>query len=260
MAKHRVYLGPPLPRAGEPVELNGPEARHAFRVKRLAAGDTVDLLDGEGNIAGCIVENARDPTSQRRRDSDLVLRIISVRTIEPTKPRVDVFTATPKGGHVDELVDALSQVGAAYWTPLRTERTVVDPRDSKLERLARIAAEASKQCGRAWLLKIGPVADFDAVIAQASPPTAGAPDYPVTVLADATGSPFTPTGCASIRLLIGPEGGWTERELGAAADAGARIASFGPHIMRIETAATVAAGVILAAELAGAHPSRPRSG
>jgi len=257
MAKHRVYLAAPLPRAGEPVELSGPEARHAFRVKRIVAGDSVELLDGEGTIAGCIVEAARDQAGKKRRDPDLVLRIISVRTIEQTKPRLDVFTATPKGGHVDDLIDSLSQVGAAFWTPIRTEHAIVDPRNSKLERLARIAAEASKQCGRAWLLRIGPTADFDAVIQQASAPAGGSPDHPVTVLADATGSPYTPTGSANIRLLVGPEGGWTERELRGAADAGARIASFGPHIMRIETAAAVAAGIIHSTENASALGRTP---
>jgi 16S rRNA (uracil1498-N3)-methyltransferase len=66
-----------------------------------------------------------------------------------------------------------------------------------------------------------------------------------------------PTHAPTIRLLIGPEGGWTPDELRAARDAGARIASFGPHTMRIETAAPVAAAVILHAE---SGPSAQRGG
>ena len=70
----------------------------------------------------------------------------------------------------------------------------------------------------------------------------------VLVIADGSGTLYEPRGLDEVTVLIGPEGGWTPRELEAARSKGVRIASFGPHVMRIETAAVVAVSVILAAE------------
>jgi 16S rRNA (uracil1498-N3)-methyltransferase len=65
------------------------------------------------------------------------------------------------------------------------------------------------------------------------------------VIADAGGQPYEPGKEDRVRLLVGPEGGWTEGELADAVEAGARVVRFGRHVMRIETAAVVAAGIIL---------------
>ena len=73
----------------------------------------------------------------------------------------------------------------------------------------------------------------------------------VTVMADASGAAYVRTGAARIRVLVGPEGGWTEDEVRLAREAGAIIARFGEHVMRVETAAPVAAAVVLAAESRG---------
>ena len=109
-----------------------------------------------------------------------------------------------------------------------------------MDRLSRTAAEASKQCGRAWLLEIGATLSFEGAIA---------PDARAVVLADASGDRYQRGGSPDIRLLIGPEGGWSARELNQARASGVRIARFGPHAMRIETAAIVAAAVVLDAEI-----------
>ena len=59
-----------------------------------------------------------------------------------------------------------------------------------------------------------------------------------------------------VRLLIGPEGGWTAEEIEKAASAGVRRARFGPHVMRIETAAAVAVGIVLHEAARGSDRAR----
>jgi 16S rRNA (uracil1498-N3)-methyltransferase len=149
-----------------------------------------------------------------------------------------VWSATPKGPRAAELIEQLSQVGAAAWRPLMTERGVVDPGDVKVERLRRVALESAKQCGRAWVMEIGDPSPLDAAL--------GAGDEPV-VVADAAGGRYRPAaGAASVRVLIGPEGGWSDAErVAICAAPGITFASFGPHVMRIETAAVAAAAIIL---------------
>lgn len=65
------------------------------------------------------------------------------------------------------------------------------------------------------------------------------------VVADASGEPYEAAGEEMIMLAIGPEGGWSEKELNKLRKSGARVCSFGTHILRIETAAVTACSVIL---------------
>jgi 16S rRNA (uracil1498-N3)-methyltransferase len=232
-------------RIGETILIEGDEARHALRVKRVRAGEHVELMDGRGTVAAGVVADAPGAAAsapgKRHGKDDLYVRIENMRRIEPTHPRVEVWSAAPKGSRIDEMIDQLSQVGAAEWRPLETARGVVDPRETKLERLTRIAAEAGKQCGRAWTLTIGPRATFDDAI-RATPGVS-------IIIADASGAPWNPQlppDIKAIRLMIGPEGGWTPEELEKARSAAATIARFGLHVMRIETAAAIACGILLA--------------
>lgn len=252
MGTHRIYVEG-LPSVGDIVRVEGDEAKHAVRVKRLAPGDAVLLLDGAGSVGEGIIEPRPDT---RRGEWILPIRLASLSRVDPVVPALDVLTATPKGTRLDDMIGSLSQVGAATWAPLATDRGVVDPREAKMGRIQRLAVEASKQCGRAWLMRTGQKTAFRDALAWG--------DGPV-IVADAGGEPYTPTGAARIRLLIGPEGGWTGAEREQARRAGARICSFGPHAMRIETAATVTAGVIMAVEFTAGRaanadqPARPPS-
>ncbi len=237
-----TLLFPDLRSDGALILIEGDEAHHAIRVKRVREGERVRVMNGRGVVAECEVVRAK---------RDLELRPARVRTIEPVRPAVHVWSATPKGPRVDELVDALVQTGAASWTPMSTRLGVVDPRETKIQRLHRIALEAAKQAQRAWLMEVREKSTFEEAIA----PEPGQ----WLLLADARGSPITeleiPTPRDSIRLLIGPEGGWTDEEREAARRAGARACRLGPYTMRIETAAPVGVGVILAMfSAAGCNP------
>ncbi len=216
---------------GNQLHVDGEEAEHARRVKRLPLGARVEAIDGRGRVIDAEIVDAR---------RSLVLRVVGVRTAPTVQPSVEVWSATPKGGRVDQMIDALAEIGAASWRPLDTEWGVVEPRESKLARLERVAREAGKQCGRAWLLQIGERASM----AEALAPEPGVR----VVVADAGGDWYVPDGSARIRVLVGPEGGWTARERADAQRAGATIARFGVHAMRIEVAAPIAAGIVLESE------------
>lgn len=235
IARHTLYLEDLAPSADR-LTVEGPEADHARKVKRLEPGQFVTLLNGRGLVADAEVMEARRA---------LVLRIADERVAERTAPAVDVWSATPKGPRSSDLVDALSQVGAASWRALDSARSVVEPGDNKMARLERVAHEACKQSLRAWTLDIHPMGRFDDALA----PEPGV----AIVLADASGEPYRAKGAARIRLIVGPEGGFTEPELQRARAAGAAMCRFGPHVMRIEVAAPVACAVVLDAE-ARTHP------
>lgn len=227
---HRLFI-PDLDASRDDLLVSGEQAEHARRVRRAAPGDRVLVFTGSGVVAECEVVDAK---------RDLSLRVVERRAVEPERPRIDVFAATPKGPRADDMVDALSQAGAQSWTPLETKLSVVEPRKNKMDRMARIAAESAKQCLRAWTMRIGKMTPFGAALKAA--------DGESLVIADQSGAPYRRTGADAVRLLIGPEGGWTDAELAAATDAGAQVASFGPHVMRIEVAAPVACAIVHDAE------------
>jgi 16S rRNA (uracil1498-N3)-methyltransferase len=232
-----MFVDNTIPDMGQVMAIAGDEAAHAIRVKRLEPGEAVCVMDGAGVIGEGRVERAIK--GGKREGPTLEVRIGARREVAwpGVTPGVEVFAATPKGGRVDEMVDGLSQVGAAVWSPLQTERGVVDPREAKLARLERIAREAAKQCGRAWVLRIGGQKSFAEAIVG---------DGVRVVVADATGEAWAGIkDQRPVRLLIGPEGGWTEQELAAARRAGVEVARFGVHTMRIETAAVAACAIIM---------------
>jgi len=232
MGIHRLHVPELLlhsPGPGAQLCIGSDEARHAVSVKRTAPGDTVELLDGLGAVATARVTDARKRTP-------LVVEILSLARRDPVAPRVEIAAPIPKGDRLAQMIDQLSQAGAAAWIPLTTERAERTEKPLNLERLTRVATEAMKQSGRAHRLEIAePLAVLDAL-------ESGVP----TLLADASGSRPLPPITGRVRVLIGPEGGFTPAEIAAAAAADIAAITLGPHVMRIETAAVAAASITLA--------------
>lgn len=240
MATHRIMLETPILAdcAADCPELvvGGEEAKHAARVKRLGEGDLFEALDGMGVRVMARIERV---TKDRKGEWWLVARATELSREPRVHPVVEVLGATPKGGRLEDMIDQLSQVGASAWRPLLAARTTVDPREGKLARLSRTASESAKQCGRAWYLRVDEAISF----AQALAPDEQSQTR--IVLAEASGISYIPGAHERVRLLIGPEGGWTDEEIAEAERCGVSVCSFGRHAMRIETAAVVACGIIM---------------
>ena len=219
---------------GSVIEITGDEAHHAARVKRVEPGHPLELLDGHGAVASA--EVAEIIKLGKKAGWALHARVLTVERSPERTPRLTVYAAAPKGPRLETMIDQLSQVGVAAWAPLHCTRSVGDPRAGKLDRLSRVTLEAAKQSGRAWAMTVERGASFRDAIGED------------VIIADASGEPYQPTGVDDLTLLVGPEGGWTDAELDQAHAAGATVAGFGRHVMRIETAAVVAAGIVLSAE------------
>jgi len=222
--------------------IEGEQARHAIRVRRMESGEQLVLMDGAGRTATAFVESSDKNGPQHT--WRLLVRVAQHQEHPRPCPAIHVLCPAPKGDLLETMIDELSQVGAASWRPLDTQRSEREPRRGKMDRLARIAHEAAKQCGRPWYLDLEPAITFDeavtlpgAVLADAGSPSA------IRVYADA------PAGAWSqgIHVLVGPEGGFSDHERSKALGAGLATVGLGPHILRIGTAAVVAAsGFVMA--------------
>ena len=155
--------------------------------------------------------------------------------------------ALPKGDRQRWIVEKAVELGVTRLMPLITERS----EKQGGEKLNRYVIEASKQCGRNRLLEIAEPQRWSEWLAGRAKSPA---DLPLRAwVAHPTGRPLTSQDLSEARttlLAIGPEGGLTDDEVAAAAEAGWEIVRLGPRILRIETAAMalVAALTLLTGE------------
>lgn len=221
------------------VILQGPEAHHLGAVCRLRPGDAVCLFNGDGREYP-----ARVVAVTRR---DVTVQVLSVATPEREEPwRLHVAAPLPKGDRAQFLVEKLTELGVQLLTLLSTRRSVVHPREAKLDKLHRYVIEASKQCGRNVLMNIeGPIAFAD---------FARDPSLPACrLLAHTTGGAVWPGPSTPTVAMVGPEGGFTDDEVRLATEAGWACLGLGPRILRVETAAVaMAARLTLTSGPAGA--------
>ncbi len=236
----RFFLEQPPP--GDPrgttVTIEGREAKHALRVLRLQPGAEVALFDGTGIEYTGRVEEARS--------RGILVRIERQERVEREPPfEVDVAVGIPKGKKMSQLVRGLGELGTRAVRPFVSERAVVRPDPADPEgpsRWRQIAIEASKQCGRSTVLRVEPPETLEAV-------TAHLPDYDLAILTSlADDAPplrkavaaagITPgEGRPRILALVGPEGDFTPAEMESLLGAGAKPASLGRSVLRVETAA-----------------------
>lgn len=229
----RFYTPDPLP-AGEYV-LSGPEAHHLATVRRFASGDRVTLFNGDGHDYPAEVVSA-----DRKRSVLSVSPPVAVNRELPI--RLEVGAAMPKGDRGDFLVEKLTELGVTRFVPLRTARTVVGPKDARLDKLRQAVIEASKQCGRNVLMEVAPLTGWADHLAVAEPQSVRLVLH--TEQGDGAASLADAVSAAAVAVAVGPEGGFTPEEVAAAEAAGWRRASLGPRVLRVETAAVAAGSVV----------------
>ena len=217
------------------ITIEGPEAQHLARVKRARVGELVGVLDGRGAVG--VGEIAEISGSKQR--PIVAVMLDRVMMVGPTSPGIDICCPAPKGDRLERMIDQLTQIGVESWTPLVTQRSERDPATVRADRLERIIHEASKQCIRARALVVRePMNLNEAVNAQGS----------IRVCAcDASGEGALSSEDIGSqgRVLIGPEGGWADDELALFNDTGTPICRLGVHVLRLESAAVVAASLVL---------------
>ncbi|PIE71666.1 MAG: rRNA methyltransferase [Deltaproteobacteria bacterium] len=237
--KRRFYVAPEQVTNGEAF-ITGADMRHITQVMRYAKGDEIVLVDGAGfEFCGCIEQTTA---------SEIRIRIIDKRPALTESPlHLTVVQAFLKERKMDDLLRPLTELGMTEWVPLMADRSVARPDARRLkrryERWRTILKEGIKQCERGRVPKIGQLTDWKALVADAA-------SHDVNLLFyERGGIPFgdiqktVVKPVARVRLVLGPEGGFTQGEVAQAETAGFRIVSLGPRILRSETAAIAGASL-----------------
>jgi 16S rRNA (uracil1498-N3)-methyltransferase len=221
MSRERRFLVSNLD--SDAVRLSSEEAHHLVDVLRLSEGAEVSLFDGKGAAARARVE--------RIAGSAVDLRILGPEPSRESPLSLTVAVAPPKGDRMSFLIQKLTELGVTRFVPLETERG--RPGES-LERWRRIAIEACKQSGRSRPPEVTSPRSLQDVFKEEASLVAAHPGAP----------PLSAHRSGAIVALIGPEGGWSERELALFSERAVTLFGLGPRRLRTETAAIAAATVL----------------
>jgi len=206
-------------------QLSAEDSHHLSRVLRLGEGETVAVSDGDGAFRLFAV-------ARGSRGGDLVLEARGEVQVAERAGEVAVGFALVKHDRSEWAVAKLVELGVSRITPLVCERGVVRPEGGRREeRLERIARESAMQSRRVFLPVLDPPRRFGEVAAELAAVGGAA-------LAEPGGPPLA-GGVSTV--LVGPEGGWTDGELGC----GLPLVGLGDTVLRTETAAVAAAVLLL---------------
>jgi 16S rRNA (uracil1498-N3)-methyltransferase len=236
------FFVPHAETTGSTIELPADEALHLVRVLRSRAGDAVRVFDGRGGEWLAVVERTTKTHAW-------------VRLVEPASPALEpgihltLAVAILKGDKTDDVIRDAVMLGVAAVQPLLTERTEVPgpivTRGRRRERWQQIAIASAKQCGRAVVPEVRPPVALEAALA------ASVSGMRIALVEPAAAG----AGLATVRdrprpeqaeVVIGPEGGWSPREIAALAGT-SMLLTLGRQTLRADAAPIVALAALRAA-------------
>ncbi len=218
------FYAPELPKSGE-ISLDAEETRH-MNAQRIKPQDKVSLFNGKGIVAiGSLASEGK-------------VRLIEIHEVPKSPFSLFIAVSVPKGERADWMLQKLAELGISKIIPLKTERSIVLPRETKQERWQRILAEACKQSKQAWIPELKPLSTIEDALKQ---------EAGLKIILDQAGKnliELLQEKPKSVLAFIGPEGGFTENEKKLLQDSGCKPASLGRQTLRIETAAMAMAAVM----------------
>ncbi|MGB8815918.1 MAG: RsmE family RNA methyltransferase [Minisyncoccia bacterium] len=202
------------------------------RVFRFRGGEVLELFDGSDfDFDSEVLSFEKDKVN---------FKLISKNKNENiSKVELHLFQSIIKKDNFEWIIEKCTELGVHAFHPVISERS--EKKDLNLQRLNKIAKEASEQSGRREVPEIfAPAKLFDAI-----------KSFDGTLLSFDLNAPSVGTKISGLKnlkkiaIFIGPEGGWTERDLRVLKDAGGEIVSLGKQVLRAETASIVASTFFL---------------
>jgi 16S rRNA (uracil1498-N3)-methyltransferase len=228
-----------LPEIGELAVVDGDEGFHAANVRRIRPGEELDLSDGKGTVAHCVV----DEVTKGR----LTARVLDRKTVPSATPRVTVVQAVPKSDRSELAIELATEAGADAFVAWQASRCVArwdGPQkvDKGLRRWSAVARSAARQSRRPYIPPVTGVVSTEELVRRVRDDCATALVLHESATCKLTELPVAEAD--SLLLIVGPEGGIADDEIAALSDAGATAVLLGPTVLRTSTAAAVALGAL----------------
>lgn len=211
--------------------IRGDDHKHLSRVLRLKPGDQVVVNDENGQDYEGVIDKIE-------KDHTVILLTKKMEKSNESNVKITLYQALPKSGKLDLIVQKCTELGVTKMVPVITERVVIQNQKEfkKLDRLKRIALEAAKQSKRSLIPDVTEPISFEELLIEMK-------GHDVLIVpyenADQYGFHALKKDLAvleSVGIFIGPEGGFTEKEIQALTEKGAKIITLGKRILRTETA------------------------
>lgn len=234
MRINRFYSPTPL-QVGIEVSLDATAAAHAIKVLRLPVGSRITLFDGNGGeFLAELSAAGKHPQA----------RILAHQPVErESSLDITLVQAIARGDRMDYTVQKAVELGVNRIVPVISTRSVVKLDAARAEKKQRhwqgIVRAACEQCGRNRLPEIDQPVTLDSFLVNSAPVGLR------LVLNPLVATPFGSLQPAKlVELLIGPEGGFSDEEIGQIEKAGFTGLRFGPRILRTETASVAVLGAL----------------
>lgn len=227
------------------IKITGDDARHISRSLRMAAGELITVCDMQGTDYSCVLDEFTD--------SYVVAKILSQGRVESEPPfYAHLYQALPKGEKLDYIIQKAVECGISEITTFNSERCIAKEKaneSAKLTRRQRISLEAAKQSGRGIVPRVNPTVsfmqminetkDFDLILFCYEKAT----DDSLKALLNRFRSQNS--DFPRIAIVIGSEGGFSEKEAELAKNSGMNIVGLGKRILRTETASSFLLGCLV---------------
>lgn len=218
--------------------IEGEDAQHISRSLRMRVGESLTLCDGMGTDYDCVIESFSE--------GSVTLKINEKKpTVSEPDCKVTLYQGYPKSDKLELITEKAVELGVTEIVPVLMSRSVARPDEKsaakKGVRLQRHALEAAKQSGRGIIPQVSDMIGWSELLRRVK-------EHELTVTCyEAGGEPLrTFIGNAKdVAIVIGPEGGISEKEISELTGAGAKIVTLGKRILRTETAAIAAITAVM---------------
>ncbi|GAA4347183.1 16S rRNA (uracil(1498)-N(3))-methyltransferase [Kangiella taiwanensis] len=237
MRVSRIYTAEEL-NVGQLLQLDREASNHLSRVLRLKVGNPVVLFNGDGaDYHGVIETIDRNQVGVHLKDQS---------TVDVESPlHIHLYQGVSRGDKMDLTLQKGVELGIKEFTPLLTERCGVklDQKrwEKKVQHWEKVIQSACEQCGRATLPILNPVIDITSALSN----TDSSQHFflhPEAEQSFISYSKEVPSG--SIGLWVGPEGGFSDKEIEQVLNNNITPVQLGPRVLRTETSALAAVSVM----------------
>lgn len=224
------------------VIIAGDDAHHISRSLRMAVGEKIEVCDMQKTVYLCTLSKITDTT---------VYAIVDEEKQSDTEPKhyIKLYQALAKGDKMETIIQKSVECGACEIIPFSSERCVVkiDKKDEKkkIERYSKIAESAAKQSGRGIIPRVEKILDFKSMLEEASKSSLAILCYEGDGTVSLKEILKNNEIGEDISIIIGSEGGFSQKEVALAKEKNLHLAGLGKRILRCETAPTFALSCVV---------------
>jgi 16S rRNA (uracil1498-N3)-methyltransferase len=216
------------------------EAHHIlFRVLRKETGESIVLLNGNGQIAQATISQLD------KKNGSATIESISL--AQPPKLEIQLFIGSLKGEKLSYVVQKATELGVSEISIFQSEHSIAVKSESFIDKTNKVAIEAIRQSGNPFLPKIKHLKSLHEAKKQSTATHLNiVMDETETVSAQKI---LKNPALASVSLFVGPEGGFSSQERELFRTWNCEFIRIAPYILRADTAAIAAISLFRASFL-----------